>query len=290
MIELVEKYHDVYKKRVTKSTFESNKYHLYGFMRCLTRLKIKNLADVNLDVMESWLEYLTQDKKNSPNTMNKKVTAVRYFYKWLVDEELVLCNPIPDDFYKPKLVEKVRRVPGKKATSEVIRKSQWHHINAVRNRAIIELCYVTGMRRMELRSLNLNDACGDEIRITGKGNKERIVPMGRKAWQWLVRYIQGERKNIINRHNPFEEALFVGVGGSRLCLGAYNVIMRKQVKSKYGLHSLRHACATHMLENGANIVVLQKLLGHERLSTTQRYTKVRPVHLKAMLEKCHPRG
>ena len=168
--------------------------------------------------MEGWLKYLSFERKNSPCTMNKKATAVRYFYKWLVDEEFMMCNPIPDDFYKPKLIEKIRRVPNQAATSTVIQKAQLHDSHAVRNRAIIKLCYTTGIRRMDLRSLKLNDVCGDEIRITEKGEKERIVPMGKNAWLWLVRYIQGERREIVNRHNPFEEALFLGHGGRRLCL------------------------------------------------------------------------
>jgi len=183
-----------------------------------------------------------------------------------------------------------RVIPDKKATLSVVQAAGRHDTLAVRNRAIIELCYSLGLRRAEIRSLNVRDSRENEVRVIGKGNKERIVPFGKQARKWIDKYIHGERRTVVNRHNPLEEALFVGRGGKRLCLGAYNVILKKQVKSPFRLHSFRHACASHMLENGANIMVIQKLLGHEQLSTTQKYTHVQVEHLEQMLEKCHPRG
>ena len=161
-----------------------------------------------------------------------------------------------------------------------------------RNRAILELCYGSGLRRGELFKLNARDIKGDWLSVIGKGNRERLIPLRSKAKAWLKIYMQGERTQLINKFNPYEEALFLNLYGNRLGLQSYTYIVTygRPKDKKWTLHSFRHACATHMLENGANIRVLQKLLGLKKLSSIQVYTRVEVSSLKEVLKKFHPRG
>jgi integrase/recombinase XerD len=290
MNELVSKYHALYWQRMSATNFDSSKYILFGFVTYLDCVGVTHFGDVTEETMQSWLTYLAEEKKNCAKTKRMKIKWVITFYKWLVVEGYVLRAPIEDDFYRPRLGCGTRPVPTQAVALSIVHAAGNHGIHAIRNRAIVELCYSSGLRRAEIRSLNVRDIGENEVRVIGKGDKERIVPFGKQARKWIDKYIHGERRIVVKRHNPLEEALFIGTGGGRLCLGAYSVILKKQVKSPFGLHSFRHACASHMLENGANIMVIQKLLGHEQLSTTQKYTHVRVEHLEEMLEKWHPRG
>jgi site-specific recombinase XerD len=161
-----------------------------------------------------------------------------------------------------------------------------------RNRAILELCYGSGLRRGELHGLNMADVHDSWLRVIGKGNRERMVPLGSKAKMWLNVYIRKERTLLTGKNNPLEEALFLNRFGNRLGLQMYSYIVtyKRPKDAKWTLHSFRHACATHMLENGASIRVIQKMLGHKKLSSTQVYTRVEVSSLKEVLKKYHPRG
>jgi integrase/recombinase XerD len=143
---------------------------------------------------------------------------------------------------------------------------------------------------MELRNLNLSDVLSDSLRIRGKGGKERIVPLGSVAQKWIETYQYGERLQIVKRRNPLEDALFVSERGKRMSTQSYQRIFHVLNAPKgLSLHSLRHACATHMLRNGASVMVLMKLLGHANVSTTQIYTKVDTSDLHRVLDNYHPR-
>jgi site-specific recombinase XerD len=203
------------------------------------------------------------------------------------------ANPWPQylTLHRPEYIP--RRVLSQEATARLLDHCGENTEYPGRMRAILEVAYGCGMRRMELRNLNLGDIRGDTLFIRGKGGKERIVPLGRTAAMRLEEYIDGERLRIVSTHNGLEEALFVSDRGGRMSISAFALILRRALpgKSRHGvtLHSLRHACATHMLENGASIGVLQRLLGHSNLSTTQQYTCVETKCLRRVLAKCHPR-
>ena len=128
------------------------------------------------------------------------------------------------------------------------------------------------------------------LRVRGKGSRDRLVPVGRHARRWLQRYIDGERAAALEDAPP-EAALFVGIEGKRLQPTGYSQILKKgKLNRTTTLHGLRHACATHMLRNGASIRVLQKLLGHCQLSSTQIYTKVDGNDLRNLIDQYHPRA
>jgi integrase/recombinase XerD len=176
----------------------------------------------------------------------------------------------------------------------------------LRDRALLEVLYGTGARVSEVVGLNLGDVAeaidgGDVplIRVLGKGGKERVVPLGRMALAALQQWLSGEGRPHLEpkkwQQRSDAEAVFLNVRGGRLTrVGAFGVV--KKYAGKVGLadhvspHVLRHSCATHMLAHGADIRVVQELLGHASIATTQRYTKVSPEHLRRAYEDAHPRA
>ena len=176
----------------------------------------------------------------------------------------------------------------------------------LRDRALLELLYGTGARVSEVVGLNLGDVAEAVdsggtplIRVFGKGSKERVVPLGRLALAALGQWLSGEGRPHLEpkkwKVRSDADAVFLNVRGGRLTrVGAFGVV--KKYADRVGLadrvspHVLRHSCATHMLSRGADIRVVQELLGHASVATTQRYTKVSPEHLRRAYEDAHPRG
>jgi site-specific recombinase XerD len=158
-----------------------------------------------------------------------------------------------------------------------------------RDLAVVEVLYGCGLRRGELSGLNLGDLRGDELRIRGKNGTERVVPVGSVARAALHAYMDGERAECLRRFNPFEPALFLGRFGDRLGKAGIWYLFHFRLSQSITPHQLRHACATHMLHNGASIAVLRDLLGHRSISTTRIYTEVKVEDVRKCLEKFHPR-
>jgi integrase/recombinase XerD len=164
-----------------------------------------------------------------------------------------------------------------------------------RDRAILELLYAGGLRISELVGLDLGDAdlYDGLVRVLGKGSKERVVPLGRSAREAIGDYLTTGRPELAGRER--ESALFLNARGGRLTRqGAWLIVRaagdRAGLKGRLFPHVLRHSCATHMLDRGADIRVVQELLGHASLSTTQVYTKVSPERLRAVYDAAHPRA
>ena len=172
---------------------------------------------------------------------------------------------------------------------------QMNSYEGTRNRAILETLYSCGLRVSELIQINISDIFKTEslLKVLGKGNKERFVPMSDQAKNFLNEYINYER-NQVQAKRGFEDILFLNNRGKRLTrVMIYNIIeeTRKKVgiKKKISPHTLRHSFATHLLENGADIVSIQKMLGHSSITTTERYLHVTKKHLIKTVEKYHPK-
>jgi site-specific recombinase XerD len=250
---------------------------------------IKTLPEVTTERIIAWLSDL-QTRNLSAGTVYAYLTTVRSFFAVLCREKQLDTNPWPDYIKTKRPQCKPRKLPTPQKALELLESAEKAN-QPQRTRAMLEIAYGCGLRRMELRNLNIADIIGDTLRIRGKGGKERLVPLGKTAKAYLERYLYGERLEIVKEHNPLEDALFVTIGGRRPTIHSYGCFMRRlPVKERYQLHSLRHACATHMLQNGASIAVLQKLLGHEYLNTTQVYTRVEYADLKRVMAGFHPRA
>ncbi len=169
----------------------------------------------------------------------------------------------------------------------------------VRDRAVLELLYGTGMRVSELVGLSLGDVDFDEelVRVTGKGDKQRLVPLGRSAARALHAWLGSARPLLLEgaRETRDAHAVFCNLRGHRLTRQGVDLVVRRHAR-RVGLpaatsaHTLRHTCATHMLARGADVRVIQELLGHASVATTQRYTKVSPAHLIEAYRSAHPRA
>ncbi len=238
---------------------------------------------------------------NRKSSTARRLAAIRSFMKFLSKEGAISTNPA-------KLVaspRKEKRLPdflSIGAVTELVEAPDAASVLGRRDQAIMELLYATGLRASELAGLDLGDLDLNErlVRVLGKGRKERLVPFGRKAGEALDRYLQvrGEiegrsRKNVSAGSST--EAVFLNSRGSRLTTRSLGKIVNKYVaclavRLKVHPHTLRHTFATHMLNAGADLRSIQEMLGHESLSTTQKYTHVSTEQLVRVYQSAHPRA
>lgn len=230
----------------------------------------------------------------------RKLSAVRSFFRWLQREELLDANPARA-VRSPKLD---RKLPAWLTRAEVDRlfeyaenRSAENGFRGVRDHAIVELFYATGMRLSELRALDWADLdlFGDQVKLKGKGRKERIVPLGSKAVQALRRY-EPRRLEVLHRTTGGDRnAVFLSERGKRLSARQLQHIVRRFLDAAaddagLSTHSLRHSFATHLLDGGADLMAVKELLGHASLSTTRIYTHTSKERLKRVYDSAHPRA
>jgi integrase/recombinase XerC len=222
-------------------------------------------------------------------TVSRRLASVRSFFKFLYREGYKKVNPaklVPNP-KTPKLLPKFLSVDD---TFSLVEKPEGHGLLSARDRAILELLYASGLRVSELSGLNAEDINTKEglLKVKGKGKKERIVPVGSKALDavksYLVEKIPLKRK---------DKALFLNRSGSRLTdRGVRRIVVKYAriigISGRIGPHALRHSFASHLLQGGADLRVIQELLGHSSLSTTQKYTHLDVTHLIDVYDKAHP--
>jgi integrase/recombinase XerC len=250
--------------------------------------------------MRGFLGHLTR-RGLSRRSMARMLSAVRGFYKFLAINEAVSANPARA-VGAPKLE---KHLPGYLDRAQIDLLFQFAEVRAmegrfedVRNLAILELFYSTGMRVSELQGLNRPDVdlISQQVKVRGKGRKERIVPVGDHA-QLAIRNYESKRDELNGKlgGRVDRRAMFVGRTGKRLTVRAVQKLMHKflsEIDEDAGLstHSLRHTFATHLLDAGADLRAVQELLGHASIATTQIYTHTSVERLKAVYHKSHPRA
>ena len=229
-------------------------------------------------------------KKNRKSTIGRKLAALRTFFRFLVREGIIDHNP-GDLVATPRQEKYLPKTLSVDEAYALMENGRSLDLLALRDRAIVELFYSCGLRVGELTSLNVGgvDLRAAVVRVVGKGRKERLVPVGRKAREALNAYLDA-------RGNPGdEEALFLNHRGGRLTPRSVERNLKKQLLQAGILkdatpHALRHSFATHLLDGGADLRAIQELLGHASLSTTQKYTQVSVDHLMNVYDKAHPRS
>jgi len=235
-----------------------------------------------------------QERKNRKSTMARKLAAVRSFLQFWVDKKRLEDNPA-------KVVstpKQERPMPSFLSEEEMASFLDLPHSNKVldlRDKAVLELLYATGIRVSELVGISLEDVSFEEglVRVKGKGKKERLLPFGRKAEESLRDYLR--LRPSINKGRIDEQALFLNYRGERLTPRSIERIIDKYIRfsalrRKISPHSLRHSFASHLLSRGADLRVIQELLGHESLATTQKYTHLDLAQLLKVYRKSHPRS
>ena len=262
-----------------------------GFFQFLKLKNIDSLDIVDKQVLRDYLAYLLEQGIVKASIV-RKLSAIRSFYRYLAREGILSKNPI-EQAASPRLD---RRLPSFLTVEETVRLLKAPDLDipqGLRDRAIMELIYAAGLRVSELVNLDLEHVDLDtrEIRVWGKGSKERVVLMGELADRALIDYLENSRPELLGEKK--EVALFLNRNGERLTgrsvqkmLGKYAEIAG--IGKKVYPHLLRHTFATHLLDGGADLRVVQELLGHANLSTTQIYTHVTQSRVKKAYMAAHP--
>jgi len=255
----------------------------------------RNWKSIDHVTIRGFLSHL-YEKGLSKTSVARSLAAVRSLYRWLAQEGVVDQNPAAL-VSTPKLPKKLPRVPTIEEMNTVL-DGQMPEVAAFpeRDRLMFELLYGCGIRNSELVGISLDDIRlgAEAILIRGKGKKERYVPFGDEVKSALAAYLPA-RQQMLGARKKNTNALLVNQRGGRLTTRSVGRIVKKIAVAK-GLppdvhpHTLRHAFGTHMLEEGADLRAIQEMLGHERLSTTQRYTQLSMKHVLAVYDQTHPRA
>ncbi len=262
-----------------------------GFFQFLLLKKVPGLGDVTKQTLRDYMYWLMQLGVAKTSIANK-ISAIRSFYRYLQREEIIHENPL-ERISSPKLD---RRLPKFLTTDEITRLLDSPDKSkpvGKRDSAILELLYASGLRVSEITSLNISqvDIHNREIRVTGKGHKERMVLMGQPAADAITLYLTHGRHKLAGAKKT--EAVFITGFGNRIIDRRVQKLINHYAK-KVGIgkrvypHILRHTFATHMLDGGADLRVVQELLGHASLETTQIYTHVSKSQAKKVYLAAHP--
>ncbi len=251
-------------------------------------------SDIDHVLIRGYLSDL-YERGLSKTSVARSLAAVRSLYKWLAQEGVVEQNPAAL-VATPKLPKKLPRVPTVEEVCKVLDAGMPEESAfPERDRVIMELLYSCGIRNSELIGINLDDMrwSNEIILVRGKGKKERYVPFGDSAAQAVRAYLPVRKKTLEETKHLAEKALLINLRGSRLTTRSVGRIVKRIAVSR-GLspdvhpHTLRHAFGAHMLEEGADLRAIQEMLGHERLSTTQRYTQLTVKHVMDVYDRTHP--
>ncbi|OAT86491.1 site-specific tyrosine recombinase XerD [Desulfotomaculum copahuensis] len=242
------------------------------------------------------MAYLLKLKRDgrAPATISRHLAALKSFYRFLLNEQLIGVDPTAN-LESPRLTQRLPRVLTAAEVEVLLAQPRMGKPGGLRDKAMLELLYATGMRVTELVSLDVEHVNLDHayVRCFGKGARERIVPVGSLAAHYVAEYLaRGRTKLTRGKSTP---ALFVNQQGHRLTRQGFWKIIKKyarqgKIEKVITPHTLRHSFATHLLENGADLRSVQELLGHADISTTQIYTHLTRARLKEVYDQAHPRA
>ena len=276
----------------TENTCISYVHDIRRFIEFMNR-RHKSWDKVDLNTISSYITYLRR-KGYLNSSISRTVAAIKSFYRFLVIERYLDTSPVELLEY-PKRELKLPNVLTQDEISRIVEAADSYTPLGIRDRAMLELLYSTGMRISELINLKLTDVFLDEafLRITGKGGKERYVPIGKLAMDWLTIYLERGRPYLKQHHDS--GYLFINRSGDKLTrMGVWKIVQkyanRAGIKKPVTPHTFRHSFATHMLEGGADLRVVQELLGHASIRTTEVYTHISQEKLKEAVRLYHPRG
>lgn len=278
---------------LAQNTLESYGRDLRQFQAYLQESNIDFMKDLNRSTILTYMNSLQSNGK-AVSTISRNLAAIKSFYQYLVRERYLDKDPAAH-LESPKLEKKLPKVLSVHEVEELLRQPNGLLPAGLRDKAMLELLYATGIRVSELISLNISDVNLDMgyIKCYGKGSKERIVPLGSIAAKCVQDYLGKGRPKLVRTYE--EAALFINHHGNRLTRQGFWKIIKKYAQEAHIVkeitpHTLRHSFATHLLENGADLRSVQEMLGHADISTTQIYTHVTRNHLKEVYDKTHPRA
>ena len=280
-------------KGLSKNTISSYRTDLIHFMEYLAG---KGITDIDKIKRQDITAYMlsVKDRGISGNSISRALVAIKMFYRFLVQEHLAK-DDVPGILESPKLI---RPLPNVLIVSEVDKLLAAPDIRdwmGIRDKAALELMYATGMRVSEMVDLAIDGLNLDVgfIKCKGKGSKERIVPLGKKAKEALARYLEKVRPKLLKSKQ--DSHVFLSRLGRKISRQSFWKMLKRnarlaRIKKAITPHTLRHSFATHLLEGGADLRVVQELLGHADIGTTQIYTQVDRQYLTEVYRTYHPRG
>lgn len=279
---------------LSENSIKNYSLDISSFMDFLYTQKI-NETPLNCK-QETVKKYIYETAKIlSEHTQARRISGLRSFFDYLIFEKYRSTNPT-DLIETPKLGKRLPDVLSVSEIELIVKNLDLSHPQGHRNRAIIETLYGSGLRVSEIVNLNLSNLFLKEslIQVTGKGNKQRLVPMGSVSKKYLKIYIK-QIRGFQKIDNKYQDLVFLNRNGKRLTRQMIFTLIRSlaskaKIDKKIGPHTFRHSFATHLLENGADLRTIQVLLGHESITTTEIYTHLDTHHLKQIIKKFHPRS
>ncbi len=276
---------------LAKNTLDSYRLDLYAFALWITEQNKQLLAVEQADIQQ----YLAvKFPLSKPRSISRLIASLRRFYRYLIRENKISLDPTVQ-IQSPKLP---RSLPKSLSEDEVLALLNAPNVNdpiGLRDKAMLELLYACGLRVTELVGVKVTEVSLSDgvVRVTGKGSKTRLVPMGEEAVDWISRYLSEARPAILQKR--LCDALFVTNRADEMTRQGFWYLIKRYallagITKNMSPHVLRHAFATHLLNHGADLRVVQMLLGHSDISTTQIYTHVARERLKKLHSEHHPRG
>ena len=276
---------------LAKNTLDSYRLDLYAFALWITEQNKQLLAVEQADIQQ----YLAvKFPLSKPRSISRLIASLRRFYRYLIRENKISLDPTIQ-IQSPKLP---RSLPKSLSEDEVLALLNAPNVNdpiGLRDKAMLELLYACGLRVTELVGVKVTEVSLSDgvVRVTGKGSKTRLVPMGEEAVDWISRYLSEARPAILQKR--LCDALFVTNRADEMTRQGFWYLIKRYallagIAKNMSPHVLRHAFATHLLNHGADLRVVQMLLGHSDISTTQIYTHVARERLKKLHSVHHPRG
>lgn len=278
---------------LAQNTLDAYGRDLRAYARFLQQHSVNSFCNTEKEAVRAYLEQL-HNLGRASSTISRNLAAIKSFYHFLVEEDVLEDDPTVH-LDSPKVTKRLPRVLNLSEVEALLNQPSLEDAHSIRDKAMLEVIYATGIRVSELVSLNLLDINLEAgyLRCLGKGSKERIVPLGSVAIKYLDLYLQMARTEIVKRGG--ETALFVNHHGRRLTRQGFWKIIKRYAKEanideNITPHTLRHSFATHLLENGADLRSVQEMLGHADISTTQIYTHITRNRLQEVYRKSHPRA
>ncbi|PPC92562.1 MAG: site-specific tyrosine recombinase XerD [Methylotenera sp.] len=276
---------------LSKNTLESYRQDLTTFAIWLTPQQKQLLIVSQADIQQYLAVRFPQSK---PRSIGRLIASLRRFYRYLLRENRISQDPTLQ-IESPKLPRSLPKSLNEDEVVALLKAPNVMEAAGLRDRAMLELLYACGLRVSELVGIKVTEVSLSDgvVRVTGKGSKTRLVPMGEEAVDWLSRYIKEARSTILQKR--LCDALFVTNRGEAMTRQAFWYLIKRYallagITKHMSPHVLRHAFATHLLNHGADLRVVQMLLGHSDISTTQIYTHVARERLKQLHTMHHPRG
>jgi integrase/recombinase XerD len=285
-------HHLIVEKGLSRNTIEAYARDLRGYSAFLQEHSGSDSLTVSSDKIIYYFKLLRTEKL-SPRSLARNISTLKGFYKFLLQEGVLEENPLRH-LRTPRVIPRLPEILTREDVEQVLAQVKAEKPLGLRDRAMLEILYATGLRVSELVHLSVHDVDLEVgyLRTKGKGAKERIVPIGRAAIRALKDYLQGSRQ--VSAVKAEGQTLFLGRGGRGITRQGFWKLLRRYastagIRKKITPHTLRHSFATHLLEGGADLRSVQSMLGHADIATTQIYTHVSRDHLKRLHQKYHPR-